>query len=480
MSNVDWSQKSSTGSSNYYDLQEGRIVTKRRYISPIRIKNKTTYLLNAAASKTSDSTLIQASTPTIPKSKSIDECGSCQDFIEEKPNIPYRTEKRNPLGTNTRLSCYKPQKNKLRDKSNNLLYNSVDDFLLLNNNNNSDDGDDNSTDDCATLINNYYTSTPKRQQPSPSLSTSTTKSTSNSTVQTPKNQRRKSEHFCNLVIKLVEDNKMSKSNNKMNEDENIYGFTEAPTIYQQKLFDDAEKNPSSFTPTTANHTKKDSSCFSNKIKAMSDRTQKLFSKLYRPSNGLNGTSESFKRTTTTLSNVNNFEKNLTNKQRSFSYGSLIGIDDLSQNKMNKIICPSIKIDGNGNGDNEDDENVTTNATAAAMMSLKIVDNSDGDSGILVNESGASSMMETEECAVHEPPMLPVKNCDENSKDFKLVRLKVIDGRSPRIRDDVGLGLILVPGSGFNCRYKVESVVPGGLAERLVAFFTKYFFNNHFL
>lgn len=417
-------------------------------------------MINTAAAKESESSQ-KSTTPTISniKSKSIDDCGPCHDLIDEKPSIPYRTEKRNPLGSNTRLSCYKPQKNKLRDKSNNLLYNSVDDFLLLNDTNNNNDDD---IDESAALIKSYYTSTPKQQrQPSPSLSTS-----SNS-IQTPKYQRRKSEHFCNLVIKFVEDNKMSKSKHEINEDENVYGFTESPSIYQKKIFDDIEKNPPSSpssttittttapTPTPTTQTKKDSSCFSNKIKAMSDRTQKLLSKLYRP-NGVTGT-DNFKRPPPT----NNFEKNLTNTQRSFSYGSLIGIDDLSQNKTNKIICPTIKID------DDIDADVMNGSTRTTMTSIKTVsDNSeDGDSGILVNESGASSMMETEECSGHEPPLLPIKNCDEHLKDFKLVRLKVMDDDATNSDGDVGLGLILVPGSGFNCRYKVERVVAGGLTER---------------
>jgi hypothetical protein len=92
---------------------------------------------------------------------------------------------------------------------------------------------------------------------------------------------------------------------------------------------------------------------SNKLRSMSDKTQKLFSKLYSSSN--------LKSNSNSSSDVcNDFilqrPSHAVNSRRSLSYGTLPGINEFE---------------------------------------IKKIETEDGDSGILVNESGASSMVETD-------------------------------------------------------------------------------------
>lgn len=96
---------------------------------------------------------------------------------------------------------------------------------------------------------------------------------------------------------------------------------------------------------------------SNRLKSMSDKTHKLFTKLYSSSNLKSNSSSS----STDVCNDFILQRpvkptNVTHSRRSMSYGTLPGVNEFE---------------------------------------IKKIETEDGDSGILVNESGASSMLETD-------------------------------------------------------------------------------------
>lgn len=104
---------------------------------------------------------------------------------------------------------------------------------------------------------------------------------------------------------------------------------------------------------------------SNKLRSMSDKTHKLFSKLYSSSN--------LKSSSNSSSDVcDDFilqRPNVVNSRRSLSYGTLPGLNEFE---------------------------------------IKKIEAEDGDSGILVNESGASSMVETDSSSSSEDPKTEIE------------------------------------------------------------------------
>ena len=95
--------------------------------------------------------------------------------------------------------------------------------------------------------------------------------------------------------------------------------------------------------------------FSSKFRSMSDKTQKLLSKLYSSTNNLKPSTE-ISNDFTLIQPKKSPSSSVNHNRRSLSYGTLPDLKDYE---------------------------------------IKKIETEDGDSGILVNESGASSMIETE-------------------------------------------------------------------------------------
>lgn len=305
-------------------------------------------------------------------------------------NISYR-EKRNPLGS-TRLSFYKPQVSSEVHS----LYKSVDDFLLLNS---SEDTVSNSSE---SVCSNDWKD-----------------SNNQSLIEEQK-------HKSSTLPKTIE------------LDDDTYGFSRIKSKSIENLFDDKQKDESIDDDVKK---KKDLSCFTNRIKAMSDRTQRLFSKIYQNKPHLNDIST-------------NYDKkayfNVSKNRRSFSYGALPGIDEFNQSVKNY----------------EKIENIIKEDDTKTIVSQ---DGEDADSGILVNESGASSMLETEDLTINSEilPILPTRRISEDitNKSFKLVRLKLSESVN-----GTGLGLALsqiqtLDNGITHSKYQVVHILSGGLADR---------------
>jgi hypothetical protein len=108
---------------------------------------------------------------------------------------------------------------------------------------------------------------------------------------------------------------------------------------------------------------------SNKLRSMSDKTHKLFSKLYSGSTSKSNLSSSDVCNDFILQRPSRPPPSTINSRRSLSYGTLPGINEFD---------------------------------------IKKIEAEDGDSGILVNESGASSMVETDSSSGSEEPKTQIE------------------------------------------------------------------------
>lgn len=146
-----------------------------------------------------------------------------------------------------------------------------------------------------------------------------------------------------------------------------------------------------------------SSCLSAKLRAMSDRylkssTNKFFSKLYKQSgddeDGTNIEPDNIVKSTSSMGKSRKKRGGVKAKLRSFSYGALPGLDEFQKGHNSVFHDDVYQVSC-------DDENVL------------IQDCEDADSGILVNESAASSIFDSdrissrcESSASHCNPQLP--------------------------------------------------------------------------
>ncbi|XP_052746627.1 uncharacterized protein LOC112052887 [Bicyclus anynana] len=128
-----------------------------------------------------------------------------------------------------------------------------------------------------------------------------------------------------------------------------------------------------------------SSCLSAKLRAMSDRylkssTNKFFAKLYRQSgedeDGTNVGNDNMVKSTSAISKSRKKRGGVKAKLRSFSYGALPGLDEFQKDHNSVFHDDVYQVSC-------DDENVL------------IPDCEDADSGILVNESAASSIFDSD-------------------------------------------------------------------------------------
>lgn len=456
---MNWSKTYSKSSGKCYNLQECKITDtisrKGRYVSPIRIKNK----------KLCSSQQQQCSTPIGYNNLNDFDIGQRMTLpnhnyqYNNSGMIPYR-EKRNPLGGNIRLSCYKPQNEIITSNNNsnnsddkmkpNLChYKSVDDIMLLNISSNGNDnrgfgGSRSGGGGCDTI----------------SLSSTSDRCSVYSG------------DISSYHMKTVMNEKQSDLLIPKNDDL-TYGFSKLrsksidTTLADDRCdYDNDNDNDDDGDSVVVNDTKlkirKDLSSLSNKIKAMSDRTHKLFSKLYlnsQPSTPTLNKPALIDRSRQKQQQQHRMNKN----QRSFSYGSLPGVDDFSSNNRSRLSEKKIiQIQD----DNDNDETATSTIISPTIVN----DTEDGDSGILVNESGASSMqLETDDFLFCQnetnfnQPILHTKKSND-LKEFKLIRLQIEQA------EDSDFGFLIaqiknIDEQESNCRYEVAHIISGGLADR---------------
>lgn len=467
---VNWPKKLTQTTENCYNIQQGRVIerSRGRYVSPIRIKNKhqvavtsTTACEKPAPTPTQQTTNTPITNPNTitcnivqcdksandgssdcdnnndacKLSNNITECdyngnlsaSKSYDFTTSNKylnksttyrnsgySIPYR-EKRNPLSS-TRLSCYKPVPDK-RDISQLKNYKSVDDFLSL---------------DCENM-----SETPEIPLIAPAF------------------LKRKLEED-QQRNNIIEDNSNAddKPKNTINDDEVEQLPTTTANSYKnnfQKMFD--IKDETDLSSTMRQMKKRDSSGFTNKIKAMSDKTQRLFSKLY---------SNSMHKSTSSSSDVcNDFiiqrpSTKITNNRRSLSYGQLPGINEFDLKKKPPERTESLEEETEDSND--------------SIKTVICVDGEDADSGILVNESGASSMLETDEVffnSNNDHASLPIRFDDTTltprKSDYKMIRLKL---NTVNQLEDLGMEIAQLKHlSSDSNRFEVAYVVPNKLVDK---------------
>lgn len=348
-------------------------------------------------------------------------------------SVPYR-EKRNPLSS-TRLSCYKPVPDR-KDMSNLKNYKSVDDFLSLDDNSSADRSIQLETD-LPLIIPNHLKSKPTPNEPVISLETPDT--TISSIPDIPKTILTKPEPAQSLP-------QTTELPSKTKSIENIY------KINFSRMSDSKEDN------TSLNRSlKKKENGFTNKIRAMSDKTQKLFSKLY--------SSSAYKQSSSELCNdfiIQRTSSSMSHNRRSLSYGTLPGIHELE--KYPDIPAPKQQQQQPEKSEPLDEEqDESNNDSIKTVIYVNSNDCEDGDSGILVNESGASSMLETDD-VFYDHPSLPTKLEEEPKKDeFKLVRLKLHNIES---LEDLGLEIRQMKQfNSENSRFEIAYIVPNKLVDR---------------
>lgn len=507
---LTFAKKRSHRSPNCYNIQEGKIFERptnrpNRYISPIRIKNKSLHSAHniddvTSTDATTDDTTGQSkvcsdfnglATAIYQNSTKTQRTAPIWDFDKgissvecaKISTISYR-EKRNPLAS-TRLSCYKP---KITDNYSLPHYKSVDDFLFLSGNtsdeiasNSSSNSECSSSDNCHTAIdinaNDHFVHNQE-------LCTLT--------------KEKKNQSACDLLSEREHENNDNTDGhdqrqrtpatirrgigNRKDFDE-TYGFTtcnakSVENIFEQKLYSLAS---------SPKKTRKDlnMSNISEKIKCMSSRTQKLFSKIY--SNGGQSASNSVSgKQSTAKPNPKSIEQSVAQpvvieqntkvpkSRRSLSYGHLPGLEDFRQTlkNFNKSTKSDIK-------EEPIDETITHNmqkcslATAAAKDDL-LVGGEDTDSGILVNESGQSSIVDTDYVphvdahsfnSSHQNRLQGAGNTSNQEIEFKFVRLCIEENDPDRclgfgvksVRNDATMN----KGSG----YHVATIQIGGAADR---------------
>jgi hypothetical protein len=133
---------------------------------------------------------------------------------------------------------------------------------------------------------------------------------------------------------------------------------------------------------------------SSKLRSMSDKTHKLFSKFYSSSNMKSNSNSSSSDVCSDFilqrPSKSAPSSNVINSRRSLSYGMLPGINEFE---------------------------------------IKKIETEDGDSGILVNESGASSMVETDsssdDAKTEIEVLIPQKSSQEEKKSTELSRYKLL-------------------------------------------------------
>ena len=480
-------RRSHHGTSNCYNIQEGRIIEtsssrrpRSRYLSPARTKNKSlcpilfqntstpiaassTLSVSSNTSKSTNNNNRSATLPPqlqqplhqSPQSTTNQTFGtslckknttafsnkngstSSSGSSSCKSGISYRGEKKNPLQS-TRLSCYKPKISTGGDYS---LphYKSVDDFLFFNAAELTECDTDYSCggSDMAALIGAYHAESRKKQI----LPTDVRKMQTVKQEELPKNKENKEDS--NIVVSV----------HRPQEDDSIYGFTTFKTKSIENILCDSPREVKK-KPSTS------SSYLSNRIRLMSNRTQKLFHRFYNPDTSSNVQVRP-KSKVAECGGPNEFSnQNNAVCRRSLSYGNLPGIDEFHHSL--KVI------------DRSNLTKTNTSNEAVELLSNKFIEGGlentketncnnaeDTDSGILVNESGQSSIIETDDVAtslIKATEPLQKVQCE-----YKFIRLHLNEDDT-----DQSLKIALAPIASIDntsIGYQVTHILPGGLVHR---------------
>jgi hypothetical protein len=140
-----------------------------------------------------------------------------------------------------------------------------------------------------------------------------------------------------------------------------------------------------------------------------------------------------------------------------SYGTLPGIHELDK-------CIVVKPEVKASESLEEEGDESNNDSIKTVIHVTSADCEDGDSGILVNESGASSMLETDE-VFYDHPSLPAKIDEDSAKkdEFKLVRLRLHNVSSV---EDLGMEIKQMKQFNTeNSRFEIAYIVPNKLVDR---------------
>ncbi|XP_055550811.1 uncharacterized protein LOC129733192 isoform X2 [Wyeomyia smithii] len=485
LSPVNWTKKSSI---NCYNIEEGRVVDrpKGRYLSPIRIKNKQQALANQSGGTSTPVSrrILQREKGSLDGGSPAGEGGLIRNLsksignistslADKSPSLSQRSvvyrekEKKNPL-SNTRLSCYQTINFETSEcVSKGPQYKSVDDLIFIKGAREDRESDFSGTGDCAlnkerteSDSTNHSTSAAAAvsQLNQSLISSSVSCNSSSSRITTPST----TEQHLSAAVATDEpksDRSVMAANDVPGDHDETYGFaqmreTTFENMYRQKL--NALKNEEIAAAEAANNgfktpqKKKDN--FTNKIRAMSDRTQRLFSKIYfNSSYKTNSTDESVLH-----SNCKSLKKSSSkpaDNRRSISYGALPGLTDFQKNLEKNQHSLQLS-------DHHQEDELGGTVIHLAVSNNR-ADTEDCDSGILVNESGASSILESEDVFLPNIPSKVLNNCTENT-EFKLVTIKLDENND----DANNLGIIVSHmGNGegeISNRYKVAHVLPGGL------------------
>lgn len=439
------SKKQTNSTSNCYSIQEGRIIEKRyprnRYISPVRLKNKTLCPLFSNTSTPLTKKIFQHqkksnnNRPASSYDESDQNYGTLATDGPSSANHEYRhpdiirREKRNPL-TSTRLSCYKP---KLSGEYNLHHCKSVDDFMFLN----ADEAASTFTDcsgDITALIKDYDGDDCMNTLNASDVLNVHGEHANNQ----PKTVNTDSEESC--------------------------GYMAA-----KSMLDDLNANFTKNNSSMASKKKSGTGNLSERFKTMSNRTQKIFSRLYKqhqPVGKDESTSNSFAIRSKPLASV--AQSNIiagANSRRSLSYGNLPALD-LFQRNLDVFESNVIKIDIKDSAAC-DDHSLNSDSVFEAKIQSDVLAE-DADSGILVNESGQSSIIVVDPDEAGNVTLTPnnVSDATENFKvEYKFVQLHLDE-------DDIdrSLRLVLNPqhfDGGKRLGYQVADIIPGGLIDRYV-------------
>lgn len=351
------------------------------------------------------------------------------------PGINYR-EKRNPL-TSTRLSCYKP---KLSGHYSLPHCKSVDDFMFLN----ADDTASTCSDysgDMTSLIGAYHA------------------------------EDRKNNRMNEIdVLKSEFPDEKNTEPKTVNTDE-TYGFIATKSIQDNLDIKDMEANNTTNTSLMASKKKSSSAYLSERFKSMSNRTQKIFSRLYNH-NHPNGKDSSphniFSIKSKPLTVVDQSKTNIgTNSRRSLSYGNLPALEEFHRNLKafeNNVIKIDIK------DSTSDDQSIISDDHLGSEKNHKDVLAEDTDSGILVNDSGQSSIIIVESDDQNKIGNDGVSDRKTNDIVDNLIKCEYKFVQLHLDEDDIDRSLRVVVSprhfdNGKRLGYQVSDIIPGGLIDR---------------
>lgn len=395
-------------------------------------------------------------------------------------------EKRNPLA-DTRLSCYKPKANEKYSLP--AHYKSVDDFLFLNSNedNTSSDSSVSSSplDDKKRVMATATAPSAKCDRSVDQLADTPTTAESSLCIaqrRFGRNEYAGDDPDFKLTTKSVEN------------------------ICDSHLYDD-RAHATAITPNSNKKMKRPNMTqFSDKIKTMSSRTQKLFARIYHHGaqltkqqkpvgGGTPASNDAGERKTMFGIKAATCRMKMPKSRRSLSFGNIPDLEDFKQ-----VLKEIDQLDDDGEGKrqviqadapnmNNHKQHERQKQPAPLPPQHRLHDDvkddlldecEDTDSGILVNESGQSSIIETDEvflpdvtsCTTKQPRhaddgvdlrQMIHEQQDVNAHfEFKFVRLPL------DISCGLGIGLkAIINDATMNKRiaYQVANVADGGMVQR---------------